>query len=192
MKPPKPLVPHPFVTLITPTFRRPSGLAANLASVGRQTAVDQVQHLVFPDHVGHGLVDGLFGRMPWHVGAVRGRYVNILCDDDILSDETVVAQVQAFAEARQYPPVIIVRVVKAGLHLPMCQPEDAPVLGQVDLTSYIVRSDVWAAHVNDYGMRYEGDFDHALALFKAGHPSSFCNVLWAVGRASNGRPEVDY
>lgn len=192
MKPPKPLVPHPFVTLITPTFRRPAGLAACLASVGKQTAAAEVQHLVLPDHVGHGLVDGLFGRLPWVAGAVRGRYVNILCDDDILADDTVVAQVQAFAEARQFPPVIVARVVKAGLCLPMCPPEGPPICGQIDLTSYIVRADVWAAHVNDYGRRYEGDFDHADALFNAGYPSAYCDVIWAVGRASHGRPEGDY
>jgi glycosyltransferase involved in cell wall biosynthesis len=189
---PRPLNPSPFVTLITPTFRRPVQLAACLESVGRQTAADQVQHLVLPDHVGHGIVDGLYGRMPWCVGAVRGRYVAVLCDDDVLAGEAVVAQVQAFADERKSPPVIVARVVKNGMSLPACPPDGPPQCGAVDMASYIVRADIWAAHAGDYGRRYEGDYDHAAALWAAGHPVAFCDALWAVGGASHGRPEVDY
>jgi hypothetical protein len=193
MRPPVPLpTVAPFLTLYTPTFRRPQALAQCLESVGRQTAADDLEHLVIPDHVGYGLVAGLYGRMPRYAAAVRGRYVNILCDDDVLASETVVASVRAFADSWHSPEVIIVRVVKGATALPACDPLKEPVCGAVDLTSYIVRGDIWQRHVKDYGLRYEGDFDHALALYRAGYTTAFCDVLWAVGGQSHGRPEMDY
>lgn len=193
MRPPRPLNPDPFVAFYTPTFRRPNALARNQESVGRQTAADQVFQIVLPDHVGHGVADGLYGRLPWIADALAiGQYINFLCDDDVLAADDVVAKVQAFAETHEYPAVIVTRVIKGGLTLPACDPEAEPVCGSVDLTSYLVRRDVWKTHVRDYGLRYEGDYDHALALHKAGHRFTFCPVLWAIGGALNGRPEIDY
>lgn len=193
MKPPAPLpTAAPFLTLYTPTFRRPAALARCLASVSKQTAADDVDQLVIPDHVGYGVTNGLFGRLPWYAPAVRGRYVNLFCDDDTLASDTVVAEVRAFAERHGSPDVIVTRVHKGPFKLPSCDPVGEPVCGSVDLTSYLVRRDVWLAHLSDYGLRYEGDYDHALALHRAGRTFAFCDVLWAVGGASNGRPEVDY
>lgn len=190
MRPPQPLNPEPFVTLYTPTFQRPKQLAACLESVTRQTAADDVQQIVVPDHVGHGVAAGLFGRLSTYAPAVIGRYVNLFCDDDVLADETVVAQVRAFAASRHYPEVIVTVVQKGPLTLPMCDPVGEPVCGQVDLTSYLVRNDVWKAHVADYGLRYEGDFDHAHTLWRRGYSFAFCPIVWARGAQSNGRPEA--
>lgn len=193
MKPPKPLPAEaPFLTLYTPTFRRPQSLARCLQSVGMQTAKDDLEQIVIPDHTGYGLVGGLFGRLPWYASAVRGRYVNLLCDDDRLADETVVARVRDFAAATGDPEVIVTRVRKGSQELPQCDPVGEPVCGAVDLTSYIVRGDIWQRHVADYGARYEGDFDHALTLFRAGYRFAFCDLLWVIGGASHGRPEIDY
>jgi hypothetical protein len=191
VKPPQPINESPFLTIITPTFKRPKQLAACLNSVAKQTAVADIEQIVLPDHVGYGVPGGLFGRMAWIKPIVRGAYVNVLCDDDVLPDECAVETIKAFSAKHEDPAVIVARVIKNGLHLPLCAPEAEPICGQVDLTSFIVRSDVWHAHVGDYGMRYEGDFDHCSALYRAGHRFAFCDVLWAVGAASNGRPEAE-
>ena len=65
MKQPKPFPSEPpFLSIYTPTFRRPQYLAKNMASVGRQTAAQHVEQIIVPDHVGYGVVGGLYGRMP--------------------------------------------------------------------------------------------------------------------------------
>lgn len=189
MRPPQPIKADPFLTIITPAFRRPQQLLRNLASVGVQTAAEDIQHLVIPDHVGYGVVGGLFGRLKTYAPAVIGRYVNLLCDDDVLADESVVARVRAFAEQTKYPPVIVGYVRKGHHTLPSCDPVGEPICGHVDLTSFIVRSDVWLTHIDDYKPVYEGDFFHAKALFDAGISFEFCPLLWAIGAQSNGRPE---
>lgn len=189
MKPPQPLNPSPLLTVITPTYRRPQQLEACLRSVGAQTAAHEIQHIVLPDHVGHGIVDGLYARLAWYAPVVRGRYVNILCDDDVLADETLVSSLASFVEARQSPPVVMARVRKGHMELPSCAPEGPPQCGHVDMTSYIVRADVWQAHVHDYGKVYEGDYWHAKAVYDAGYATTYWPALWAIGGASNGRPE---
>jgi hypothetical protein len=193
VRPPRPVrVEPPFLSIYTPTFRRPAQLAACLASVGKQTAADDLEHIVHPDHVGHGVAGALFGRLERIAPALQGRYVNLLCDDDVLAGDNVVEIVRDFAERRHYPEVITTRVQKGPLRLPLCDPEGEPICGQVDLTSFIVRGDVWHEHFKDYGLRYEGDWDHAHAMWKVGRQFTFCDVLWAIGAQSNGRPEMDY
>lgn len=193
MKPAKPVpTTAPFLSLYTPTYRRPVALARCLESVGRQTAADDLEQLVVPDHSGFGVVGGLYGRLPFYAPVLRGRYVNLLCDDDVLTDPTVVARVRDFAAAHGDPEVIVTRVRKGHLELPACDPVGPPECGAVDLTSYLVRGDIWHRHVKDYGLRYEGDFDHASSLYAAGYRFAFCDLLWAVGGASHGRPEMDY
>lgn len=193
VKPPRPLpTAAPFLSFYTPTFRRPTGLAKCLASVATQTAVERVEQLVVPDHAGLGVTNGLYGRMPFYAEALRGDYVHVLCDDDELASPTAVEQVERFAAKMQRPAVIVVRARKGNLDLPLCPIETAPVCGRIDLSCYIIRQDVWLRHYKDYGLRYEGDYDHALALWNAGHRHEFLDMLFVVGGASNGRPEVDW
>lgn len=190
MRPPRPINPSPFVSFYTPTFRRPTSMEKQRQSIARQTAVEDIDQIVYPDHVGHGVAAGLYGRLPRVVSALVGQYVNFLCDDDILAADDVVARVRDFAVTHHRPEVIVTRVIKGPHTFPLCDPEGEPVCGSVDLTSYLVRQDIWQRHVGDYGLRYEGDYDHATALYKAGYRFAFCPVLWAIGGQSNGRPEV--
>lgn len=180
----------PFITFITPTYRRPQQLAACLASVGAQTAVADIEQIVLPDHVGLGIVDGLYGRLPHYVDAIHGRYVHVLADDDVLASPTAVAEVKAFAEANHEPPVIVVRVRKGHMTLPG-QSLNPPVCGAIDMGCLIQRADIYRRFVSAYCTgRYEGDFDHAHALWKAGIPFAVMPSLFVVGAQSHGRPEV--
>lgn len=190
MKPPKPLhAEPPFISFYTPTFRRPVALSKCMQSIDRQTAVERIEQIIVPDHVGYGLVGGLFGRIPWYTGALRGLYVHILCDDDVLPDERAVEKLMKFAETKANPPVIVVGAIKNGFDYPSCDPLGEPKVTQVDLGCYVIRSDIFTMHCRDYGSRYEGDFDHALALYRAGHRHEFFDFTFVEGAASNGRPE---
>ncbi len=193
MKPAKPLPEEPpFLSIYTPTFRRPKGLADNLRSVGIQTAAAHIEQVVVPDHVGHGIVGSLYGRLKWYAPWMRGEYVSILCDDDVLAEETVVAKVKAFAEKKNYPPVIVVNAEKAGLELPSYPDGTAPQPGEIDLCCLIFRRDIWLQHMHDWGTRYEGDYDMAMTLFNAGYEHARLPILFAIGDSRNGRPELDY
>ena len=67
MRQPRPLPSRPpFLTLVTMTHLRPTALVRNLASVGRQTAVQDLEQIVLPDHVGYGHTNGLYVRIAWY------------------------------------------------------------------------------------------------------------------------------
>lgn len=180
----------PFLTFYTPTFRRPAALAACMASVAAQTAVEDIEHLIIADHVGIG-IDGMYRRITDYAPAVHGRYVHILADDDVLASPTVVQQVEEFASQQNDPAIILVAVRKGGNDLPADNPWP-PREGVIDLGCVITRADVWRQHVADYGARYEGDFDHAHALYRAGYQARWCDLRgqpFLIGAVSRGWPE---
>ncbi len=179
----------PFLSIYTPTHGRPKGLATVMQSVGAQTIASEIQHVIAADYAGVGIVEALYEWSARYAASLVGDYVTLLADDDVLAGVDVVARVKAFAESEGQPDVIAVQVVKGGLQLPACD-LNPPVLGRVDLGCFIVRRDVWLAHLHDYGTRYEGDFDHAYALWQAGRRFAFCPMLFAIGGASKGAVEV--
>ena len=194
MKPKKPLpTARPFITFLTNTFRRPQGLAACMSSVCRQTAVEHVEQIVLPDHLGHSPADAVYGRMPWYATAARGEYVHVLGDDDELADEKVVAALMKFAQKHDYPPVIVVRCKKGPDEFPKCGLAGQPQEGDVDLCSYVMRRDVFVGHACSYGRNYKCDWDGYLALKeRTGDRLMPLDLLFVVGKQGGGRPEVDW
>jgi hypothetical protein len=178
----------PFLSLYTATYKRPQQLARCLASVAGQTLVNEIEHIVIPDHVGLG-IGGMYQRVKDYIHAVHGEYVHFLADDDVLADPGVVEVVKQAAEQNDYPPMLIVRAVKGGLMLPFGQVWP-PVCGQIDLGCLIARADVWKAHAHRYGNRYEGDFDFADAVAQSGHGAVFVDVLFLVGGVNRGAAEL--
>lgn len=180
---------QPFITFVTPTFRRPTALAKCHASVGSQSAVDAIEQIDIVDHVGAG-VAGMYARMPLYAKAVHGQYVHLLADDDVLAGPHVVAQLRERAEAEGFPPVLIVSAIKGHLTLPLDN-AGPPVCGRIDLGCLVVRQDIWQRHVGDYGLRYEGDFDFARALWDAGHTFVYArDIMFLIGAVSRGAAEV--
>jgi hypothetical protein len=181
---------NPFLTLYTPTYKRPQQLARCLASVGAQTAADDVEQIVIVDHVGRG-IGGMYAQVPAYVDAVHGRYVHVLADDDVLASPTVVEQVRTFADTSGFPPLILVTARKGGQDWPT-DPPWPPQEGHIDLGCAIVRADWWRrlAGSGAYGPRYAGDFDFVQALYLAGVPAVYCPVLFLVGAVSHGVPEA--
>ena len=176
---------RPFLSFYTPTYKRPTLLARCRASVGAQTI--PCQHVVIEDTVGLG-IHGMYHDIPEHAHLVTGEYVHVLADDDYLEAHDVAERVQAVAFAKSSPEVILVRAIKNGMHLPSYT-SGPPKLGQIDLGCVITRRDVWLAHVQDYGRRYEGDFDHVRAMWNCGRRFLFTDILFERGPAMHGRPE---
>jgi hypothetical protein len=177
----------PFITFVTPTYKRPTLLAKCLASVSAQTIAWDIEHVVIADHVGIGIA-GVYERLPSYASAVHGQYVHVLADDDVLASPTVVEEVRTAAAKAQFPPVVLVGVLKGNLLI--YEPTWPPECGFIDLGSLVVRSDVWKRHVGDYGKRYEGDFDFALAVSEAGHAVARCPITFLHGAVMQGKPEA--
>lgn len=181
----------PFLSILTHTFRRPDALVRCLASVGAQTEVAHVQHVVAVDHVGIGVAN-VYADIPIYAPALTGEYVLLLNDDNALADPTVVADLMRLVEPSDpHPPIILGRVELDGQVFPIndLTPKVGPVQSYIDLANLIVRRDVWQAECAHYGRRYEGDFDFALHLWELGIPFLDWPRLVAIGSASHGAAE---
>jgi hypothetical protein len=175
-----------FLTLYTPTYKRPRQLLDCMASVATQSLVGEIEHIIIPDYLGVG-VDGMYARVPLYAPATHGDYVYLLADDDRIADKHAVERLREFAEKNGSPEVIVCRDIKGGRELPDNWGE-APRLGHFDLGNMIVRGDIWRRHCDQYGKRYEGDYDFAAFLWK--HCSwAWWDYLFMVGRVNFGRPE---
>jgi hypothetical protein len=178
----------PFLTLYTPTYKRPQALARCLESVACQSAARDIEQIVIPDHVGVG-VHGMYARVPDYASAVHGEYVTFLCDDDVLAGPGVVEEVRAFARDKQNPALILVATQKGGNIWPQGNPWP-PQLGSIDLNCAIVRSDVWKRHAGDYGHRYEGDWDFLNALYMDGVEPAWFGLVFSRGGVGRGAAEA--
>lgn len=174
-----------FLSFYTPTYKRPTLLARCRASVAAQTV--PCEQVIIPDTVGLGIA-GMYAALPTHAYRLTGDYVHFLADDDFLAGADVVERVQRLALAEGRPDVIVVRAIKNGLDLPL-DPYGPPVEGRIDLGCIITRRDVWLQHVHDYGHRYEGDCDHARAMWDAGRRFVYSDILFELGPAMHGAPE---
>ena len=187
--------PQPFISFYTPTYRRPQQLAACMASVANQTYARKIEQVIIPDHVGLGIA-GMYEQVPLYKEAMHGRYVHFLADDDILPTPLVVERLHSWVErwkdehaADLDPEVIIVSSEKNGQRWPH-QWSGEPVCGAIDLGCFVVRTDIWKKHANDYGKRYEGDYDFIKTLWNAGYRFCFfCELVLVRGAVSRGAPE---
>lgn len=180
----------PFLTLYTPTYLRPARLARCMDSVRRQTVARAIEHIVLPDYVGLGIVEGLYGRLVTYAPMAHGEYVHVLADDDVLENETVVERVMDFASAHGNPEVIVVDVRKDEWVLP-CGSIAPPACGRIDMGCLIQRRDIFQRFVSAYCTgRYEGDGDHAVAMWEAGVRFTRYPLMFVHGEALKGVAEA--
>ena len=177
-----------FLTIYTPTYKRPKALKVCKDSVKAQkNAKSLIQHVIIPDNIGIG-IDGLYRDIPNHIDKVKGDYVLMLSDDDMLINDELVKKFYDLA-IDGYPEVVIFKAEKEGRHLPSLW-RTAPQFGHIDLSNFIVRSDIWKANADKWGQRYEGDFDFIRSLWDQGHQFTWWDFVGVKAqRISRGQPE---
>lgn len=181
----------PFLTIYTPTYKRPSYLKRCVESVQGQTVYPiAIQHIIVEDTVGVG-VAGMYAEIANHVDEMKGDYVYILQDDDILAADDVVERLMIFVETRDLPGVVICRNTKRGVKLPVIWRSE-PVKGWIDLGNYVTRIDIFAGNVHAFGKEYAGDYPFIRKLWEDGIRFAWLDMLLAQAQATGeGKPESE-
>ena len=180
------MTPPPFLTVYTPTYRRPLALEQCIASVAAQTV--PVEHVIVVDDVGVG-IDGMYAEIPRHAGRVTGRYVMVLSDDNVLEYPEFAADLEAEAAREDHPDVVLFKGTITGTVQPVSWGGE-PVCGQIDLSCFAVRREVWQERAGTWGRRYEGDFDFIHGVWEAGHRMHWWPQMgFRALRISGGAPE---
>jgi hypothetical protein len=175
-----------FLTVYTPTYKRPHMLELCKTSVANQTV--PVEHVIVPDEVGLG-IGGMYQDIRNHTGQVHGDYVMVLSDDNILVDQNFAGDLQDLVVGfDEQPDVVVFKGQTGGTVQPAHWGE--PVLTMIDLSCFAVIRDLWVEYADRWGDRYEGDFDFIRALWDDGHLFAWWpRLVFQALQISQGRPE---
>jgi len=177
-----------LLEIITRCYKRPTMLAANQASLVRQTDPDWRQTLLV-DNAGVG-VAAANARLA--TVEPTGRYVWVLDDDDLCIHDDLVRDVRRI-EAAHNPDVIFVRFDHAWLGiLPRREFwRTRPERGNIGGSSVIVRRDLWMQCRERWATgAYYSDYDFVIACHDAAHTLYWHDVVMGkVQRISQGEPE---
>lgn len=177
----------PFLSVYTPTYKRPTMLRLCEASVEQQT--EYTEHIIVRDDVGIG-IDGMFAAIPRHAHWVRGTYAMVLSDDDVLIDAAFAADLKREAAANAHPDVILFKGQIGEVVQPIAWGGE-PELERINLSCFAVRGPTWRLHSADWGHRYEGDYDFIHRLWELGYRFHWWDRLAfrALRGPSRGAPE---
>jgi hypothetical protein len=182
---------RPFLSIVTRCHKRPQGLQRCLESISKQTDPDY-ENVLIVDTKGIGVIkaNGLFYQ---HRDRVRGEYVHLLDDDDVLVDTELVWRLKCIAKTHGWPDVIMFRAVHPGGQI---KPPDKlwgqrPVGSEIGGESYVVKREIWKRHIKTFGEHgYPGDFYFITELFNNGYSIFWCDTVIAQAFTQNiGKPE---
>jgi hypothetical protein len=174
-----------FLSIYVPTYKRPKALADCLASIEAQTDQD-LEVVLIKDEIGIG-IDGMYADIQNHIDEVHGDYVFVLSDDNLITDIDFVKRLKKVVDEYN-PDVIVFKNEIVGI-LPSIW-DAKPQLGHIDLSCFVVRSDIWKANADKWGKRYEGDYDFINSLWEQGYQFYWLDVVAVKAqRISRGQPE---
>jgi hypothetical protein len=163
-------------------------LAANMESLRTQTCEDYVQTLL-DDPEGRG-IGWSYTNMAAYAPMLRGEYIWILDDDDMVASTTFVADLKRI-EQEYKPDVIMVKMDqgKRGILPDGCW-QKRPELGGIGCSAFVVKRSIWQKHARFFSATYAGDFDFILSIFNRDYEIYWFDcIASAVQRISYGAPE---
>lgn len=181
---------EPFMTIITRTCHRPKALKRCTNSVDMQSDRD-IQHLILPDRKCSGMLYAntmLFENR----GKVKGRYVYILDDDDVLTDDEFVEDIRNIYIEKD-PDAIFVKGKIGEKNFPKTDSwQSAPKRGGVGSPNIVVKNEVFQRHIGKFRISKAGDFYYISAIY---NDPAVNNIWWfdkEVFKADigHGKPEA--
>ena len=180
-----------FLEILTRYYKRPTLLAANARALAEQTDPDYVQ-TILADDVGLG-IGASYERLADYAPRLVGEYVWILDDDDICTRPTLVAELKTIVQDDN-PDVVIVKMDHGprGVLPGLGRWEQPPVCGEIGVSAFIVRQNVWKAHAQAFlPGDYVSDFRFISAIFDSGASVFWHNVIASkVQQIGLGKPEA--
>jgi hypothetical protein len=178
-----------FLSVYTPTYKRQQLLDRCMNSVLHQSL--PCEHIIVHDHVGLG-VEGVYHDIRNHAHRCTADYVMILNDDDYLIDADAVFDLWHLNHGDD-AEVIAFKGDLMGTEFPSFGYwEERPSLGQIAISNFAIRNDIWLKHRKDWKSRYEADYFMADLLWGQGYRWKWLNrMVFGVDRVSRGNPELE-
>jgi len=182
-----------FLEVVTRTYKRPTWLGFNQASLRIQTDTDWKQTLLV-DEAGIGCA-AANARLADFEPA--GDYVWVLDDDDYCVAPKMVETLRRVTVMHAQPPAILMRTIDEafGVLPPDLLWQKPPVYASIGSSNIFTRADVWMRHRAAWATgRYAADYDFIESVWTE---HSF-GIIWhdlivrSAMRISRGEPETIY
>ena len=162
----------PLLEVVTRCYKRPKMLLRNILSLQRQSVSDWEQTFLVDD-VGLG-IGASYKRLAHH--APVGEWLWILDDDDECIYDDLVFMVSSIALEQPQTQVIMVRMDHgSGRVLPDRCWGHAPQVGEIGISAFVVRREVWQAHA---GAMVPGEYISDYKFISSIYQSSPLFVYW--------------
>jgi hypothetical protein len=150
---------RPFLSIVTRQHpSRPTMFEKCRASVLMQKD-DDYEHVILKDLVGVGANKA---NLMFHANKqlVRGRYIFILDDDDILTSDEFVGDMKKIVEDNRFPGIVFLRMMINDTLYPTehCWGKDKLVVCHVGSFNLVMRSDLWQENIQYFSDQRIGDF----------------------------------
>ncbi len=157
----------PFLTILTRCYKRPNMLEKCKKSIDDQTLQDYEQIFII-DNIGRGRP---YANKAFEIAQreyyIRGQYVMILDDDDIIIDKGFIQQMKTFVDNSRHSAIIFQGKVGNKILPPdHLFGREQPRSCQIGSFSIVVRKDVFNRHLPKFGS------DNAIGDFK------FIESIW--------------
>ena len=180
-----------FLQVVTRTYKRPTMLAANMASIAALGS--DVRHTLLRDEKGIGVAAANAQLAEFEPVA---RYVWVLDDDDVCTYDNLLADLKYLAWLQNAPPAFIVRMdhgPELGILPNAVGWRKAPREAGIGCSAIITRRDVWMRHRQAWATgRYAADFDFISAVWESWQRTIVWHDVVAsrCQRISRGLPEA--
>lgn len=178
-----------LLEIITRCYRRPNLLRFNQMSLDALDGDDWMQTLLV-DSIGRG-VGWSYANMAAFASQLTGEYIWILDDDDCCIYPNLLNDLHKIVDDCQ-PEVIWIRMDHGGGRiLPGNSWNQKPILGDIGVSAFIVRRDIWQMNVNHFQNDYCGDYHFANAIWSNTSKQVWLDIVASrVQRISVGLPEA--
>ncbi len=182
----------PFLSIVTRHYyKRPWSFKQCCDSVLAQDDQDY-EHVVIRDDVGIGShkANRLFVN---NMDEVNGRYVFMLDDDDMLTNEKFISDLKEVVEKHD-PDIIFVKMLAGKLVIPTEKVwgKEEILSGHVGTSCVVVKNSLWKECIDSFSEEQIGDFRFIQNVFEKTKSVVWLNELYSKTiRVSNGAPEME-
>jgi len=173
---------QPFLSIVTRTYRRPTMFAKCKASIDAQTDQD-FEHIVIDDKIGVGIAQTYRNFQSLEV---RGKFVFVLDDDNILTDTKFIERLKEVDKNGQ-PELIVGKIYRGGTILPAVWP---PKHSSIDMMNVVVSQRLWNECRKNFEPKYDGDFEFISAVWQKQPKIEFLDEpIGCTQAVMHGKPE---
>lgn len=176
-----------YLTIVTRCYKRPNMLRRHIESVEKMVDPDW-EHYFIVDEVGIGVLEAN-KKFYEHRENIKGKWVLLLDDDDVLLDPHLVTRLKS--DEFNQKDVVIAKMQHGNRELPPYLPCSI-TYGEICGSSFVVRNRVYQKYIDRFAVYPGGDYNFISAVVgdKKNRVGWLDVVITGIQQIGRGQPEA--